>query len=501
MSFVPKPLTEVEVNTFDSLTLPMIKPTGFREYDARWRFPEEINLEGIQALGLGLATQLHEEGLPAVVAVGNDYRSYSLSIKQALMVGLMAGGADVKDIGTALSPMAYFSQFDLDAQAVAMVTASHNPNGWTGVKMGMGRPLTHGPAEMARLKEIVLQGQGQLREGGRYAKVDGVRQRYIDDLVGDFRMSRPLKVVCATGNGTAGAFAPEVLERIGCEVVPLHCELDYEFPNYNANPEAMKMLHDMAAAVKASGADLALGFDGDGDRCGVVDNEGEEIFADKVGVIMARDLVKLHPGATFVADVKSTGLFASDPALIAGGAKADYWKTGHSHMKRRVHELGALAGFEKSGHYFLAPPIGKGYDCGLRVAVELCKLMDRNADQSMADLRRALPVTYSTPTMSPFCPDEEKYAVIERLQAKLVAMCDAGDKLGPLRIDQVVTVNGARVILEDGAWALVRASSNTPNLVVVCESSNSESELREVFEALDVVIRTEPAVGDYDQTI
>ena len=163
---VPVPLTEVEVNTFDSLTLPMIKPTGFREYDARWRFPEEINLEGIQALGLGLATQLHEAGVPAVVAVGNDYRSYSLSIKQALMVGLMAGGAKVLDIGTALSPMAYFSQFDLDAQAVAMVTASHNPNGWTGVKMGMGRPLTHGPDEMGRLKEIVLSGQGQPREGG-----------------------------------------------------------------------------------------------------------------------------------------------------------------------------------------------------------------------------------------------------------------------------------------------------------------------------------------------
>lgn len=495
-----KPRTDVEVNTFDSLTVSMIKPTGFREYDARWRFPEEINLEGIQALGLGLATQLHEAGLPPVVAVGNDYRSYSLSIKQALMVGLLAGGAEVRDIGTALSPMAYFSQFDLDAQAVAMVTASHNPNGWTGVKMGMGRPLTHGPDEMAQLRDIVLGGKGVLRDGGRYVKADGVKQRYIDDLVGDFKMSRPLKVVCAAGNGTAGAFAPEVLERIGCEVVPLHCELDYDFPHYNANPEALEMLHDMADAVKASGADLALGFDGDGDRCGVVDNEGEEIFADKVGVIMARDLIKLYPGATFVADVKSTGLFASDPALIAGGAKADYWKTGHSHMKRRVHELGALAGFEKSGHYFLADPIGKGYDCGLRVAVELCKLMDRNPNKSMADLRRDLPTTFSTPTMSPFCADEEKYAVIERLQAKLVAMGEAGETLGPLKIEKVVTVNGARVILEGGAWALVRASSNTPNLVVVCESSTSDDELRAIFEALDAVIRSEPNVGEYDQT-
>jgi phosphomannomutase/phosphoglucomutase len=495
-----RPSPDVEVNTFDALTFPMIKPTGFREYDARWRFPEEINLVGMQALGLGLATQLHEAGLPPVVAVGNDYRSYSLSIKQALMLGLMSGGAEVRDIGTALSPMAYFAQFDLDAQAVAMITASHNPNGWTGVKMGMDRPLTHGPDEIARLKEIVMGGQGVLRDGGRYVRAEGVRERYIADLVGDFRMSRPLKVVCATGNGTAGAFAPEVLARIGCEVVPLHCELDYDFPNYNANPEAMEMLHDMAAAVKASGADLALGFDGDGDRCGVVDDKGEEIFADKVGVIMARDLIRLHPGATFVADVKSTGLFASDPVLIAGGAKADFWKTGHSHMKRRVHELGALAGFEKSGHYFLAPPIGKGYDCGLRVAVELCKMLDRNPEQSMSDLRRALPTTYATPTMSPWCADEEKYQVIDRLVARLVAMGEAGELLGPLKIEDVVTVNGARVILEGGAWALVRASSNTPNLVVVCESNRSEAELRSIFEALDAIIRTEPGVGDYDQT-
>ncbi|MEM7507552.1 MAG: phosphomannomutase/phosphoglucomutase [Pseudomonadota bacterium] len=497
---MPAPLTEVSENTIEFLSVPMIKPTGFREYDARWRFPEEVNLMGIQALGLGLATQLHAAGLPPVVAVGNDYRSYSLSIKQALIVGLMSGGAEVRDIGTCLSPMAYFSQFHLDAQAVAMVTASHNPNGWTGVKMGMGRPLTHGPDEMATLRDIVMGGNGVLRAGGSYERVEGVREAYIDDLCGDFKMSRKLRVVCATGNGTAGAFGPEALERIGCEVIPLHTGLDYTFPNYNANPEAMEMLHDMAAAVKAHGADMAIGFDGDGDRCGVVDDTGDEIFADKVGVIMARDLIKLHPGATFVADVKSTGLFASDPALIEGGAKADYWKTGHSHMKRRVHELGALAGFEKSGHYFLAEPIGRGYDCGLRVAVELCKLMDRNPTQSMSDLKNALPQTFSTPTMSPYCADEEKYAVIERLQAKLVAMGKEGAHLGPLKIQDVVTVNGARVILEGGAWALVRASSNTPNLVVVCESTASEQELLAIFEALDTVIRTEPSVGDYDQT-
>jgi len=496
-----KPAPKVTQNTWEFLRDAMITPTGFREYDARWKYPDDINLPGITALGLGLGTQMQRRGIQPVIAVGNDYREYSLSVKNALMLGLMQAGIHVKDIGPALSPMAYFAQFHLNAPAVAMITASHNPNGWTGVKMGFERPLTHGPDEMSELREIVLNGEGKPAAGGGYEFVHGVREAYLDDLVGDFKMSRKLKVVCATGNGTASAFAPDLFERLGVEVVPSHNKLDYSFPNYNPNPEAMEMLHDMSASVKTSGADFALGFDGDGDRCGVVDDEGEEIFADKVGVIMARDLSKIYPNATFVADVKSTGLFASDPELRANGVTADYWKTGHSHMKRRVKELGALAGFEKSGHYFLAEPLGRGYDCGMRVAVEICKLMDRNPDMSMSDLRKALPVTYATPTMSPYCADEEKYAVLERIVAKLVALADGGGTLAGRAITQVVTVNGARVILDNGSWGLVRASSNTPNLVVVCESPESDAELRAIFAQLDAVIRTEPLVGEYDQTI
>jgi phosphomannomutase/phosphoglucomutase len=496
-----KPTAPVTPNTWNFLRDPMIAPTGFREYDARWQYPEAINLPGMTALGLGLGTQMHRRGIEPVIAVGNDYRDYSLSIKNAVILGLMQAGIQVKDIGPALSPMAYFAQFHLDVPAVAMITASHNPNGWTGVKMGFERPLTHGPDEMAELRDIVLNGEGEARPGGSYEFVDGVQEAYIDDLVGDFKLSRPLKVVCATGNGTAAAFAPEIFRRIGAEVIESHNELDYTFPHYNPNPEAMEMLHDMAGCVKASGADLALGFDGDGDRCGVVDDEGEEIFADKVGVIMARDLSKLHPGATFVADVKSTGLFASDPELQANGAKADYWKTGHSHMKRRVKEIGALAGFEKSGHYFLAEPVGRGYDCGMRVAVEVCKMLDRNPDKSMSDLRKALPKSWATPTMSPYCADTEKYTVLDRLVGKLVAKHEAGEKIAGRTIKDVVTVNGARVILDNGSWGLVRASSNTPNLVVVCESSDSKAEMRAIFADIDAVIRTEELVGDYDQTI
>ena len=496
-----KPHPTSTPNTWEFLREPMIAPTGFREYDARWKFPDEINLPGMQALGLGIGTQMHEMGIRPEIAVGNDYRDYSLAIKYALMAGLSQAGITCHDIGPALSPMAYFAQFHLDLPAVAMVTASHNPNGWTGVKMGFERPLTHGPDEMGRLRDIVLGGQSVARDGGKILRADGVQEAYIADLVGDFKLSRPLKVVCACGNGTAAAFGPAILEAIGAEVVPLHCELDYTFPHYNPNPEAMEMLHDMSAAVKASGADLALGFDGDGDRCGVVDDTADEIFADKMGVIMARDLSALHKGATFVADVKSTGLYASDPVLAANGAKTDYWKTGHSHMKRRVKEIGALAGFEKSGHYFLAEPLGRGYDCGMRVAVEVCKLMDRNPDKSLSDLKNELQVAYTSPTLSPWCADTEKYDVLERIVKDLEAHAAAGGTLGGKAITEIITVNGARAQLEGGGFALVRASSNTPNLVVVTESAQSAEHMKEIFNDLDAIIQRQSEVGEYDQKI
>ena len=239
-----------------------------------------------------------------------------MAIKLALVSGLMAAGARVKDVGLALSPMAYFAQFALDTPSVAMVTASHNENGWTGVKMGASAPLTFGPDEMSALKEIVLAGDFDLVGGGAYEFVAGFPRslsRRSDRRARNLRAE--LKVVAACGNGTAGAFAPDVLERIGCEVIPLDTELDHSFPRYNPNPEDMEMLHAIRDKVLETGADVGLGFDGDGDRCGVVDNEGNEIFADKVGVMLARDISALHPSATFVVDVKSTGLFMTDPVL------------------------------------------------------------------------------------------------------------------------------------------------------------------------------------------
>ncbi|WP_333585659.1 phosphomannomutase/phosphoglucomutase [Phenylobacterium sp.] len=499
---LPTPRADLIPNTLAYETEPLVKATGFREYDARWLFGPEINLLGVEALGLGLGTLIREMGQTKIV-VGHDFRSYSLSIKQALTLGLVSAGCEVLDIGLALSPIAYFAQFDLDAPCVAMVTASHNENGWTGVKMGAQRPLTFGPDEMGRLKEIVLSGTWKTAPGGSLTHVAGVAERYVADVADKVKLTRPLKVVCACGNGTAGAFAAEALRRMGVAVVyEMDCDLDWSFPKYNPNPEDQEMLHAMAAAVREYGADMALGFDGDGDRCGVVDDEGEEIFADKIGLMLARDLSALHKDATFVVDVKSTGLYATDEVLKANGATTVYWKTGHSYIKRKTAELKALAGFEKSGHFFFNDPIGRGYDDGLVAAAAILSMLDRNPDRKLSDLKKALPVAYTSLTMSPHCADEQKYGVVDKIVAEYQALRDQGGQILGRKIIDLITVNGVRVALEDGSWVLVRASSNKPEIVVVVESAASADDMRALFhQEVKPRLAQHPEVGAYNQEI
>jgi phosphomannomutase/phosphoglucomutase len=397
--------------------------------------------------------------------------------------------------------MSYFAQFALDVPAVAMVTASHNDNGWTGVKMGAERPVTFGPDEMGQLRDLVLAGDFELREGGSYVFVPDLPARYMADLTNRRKIGRKLKVVAACGNGTAGAFAPQILEALGCEVVPLDVELDHTFPRYNPNPEDMEMLRAMAVAVKEHGADVGLGFDGDGDRCGVVDERGHEIFADKIGAMLARDLTRVHGPSQFVVDVKSTGLFLTDPVLKELGAKTDYWKTGHSYIKRRVKELNALAGFEKSGHFFFNAPVGRGYDDGVVTAIAVLDMLDRSPGKTMSELYAELPMTWGSPTMAPHCEDEVKYGVVDKVVRRFQEMKEKGETVAGQTIRDLVTVNGVRVVSEDGTWGLVRASSNKPELVVVVESPVSEARLREMFAAVDGVLRENPEVGAYNQTL
>jgi len=304
----------------------------------------------------------------------------------------------------------------------------------------------------------------------------------------------------ACGNGTAGIFAPEILRGIGCDVVELDCNLDFTFPKYNPNPEDLKMLHAISKTVKENNADIGFGFDGDGDRVGVVDNNGNEIFSDKIGLLIARNLSSKHKGSKFIVDVKSTGLFSKDKILLKNNCETIYWKTGHSHIKRKVNVEKALAGFEKSGHFFFNQPLGYGYDDGINSAIQICHLLN-NQNKKMNEIINELPNTYQTPTMAPFCKDEEKYEVVENLVNKIKKIKSDNIKIDEQIITEILTVNGIRFSFEDGSWGLIRASSNKPSLVVVTESPTSDNRKKEIFYFIDKLLQETGKIGKYDQKI
>jgi len=480
---------------------PKIDPLGFREYDARWLYPENINLEGIKNIGKGLGTQIinHTKKNNPRVIVGHDYRSYSEKIKSALKKGLISTGCFVEDVGLSLSPMVYFAQFNLGADGVAMITASHNENGWTGVKMGIKKGLTHTPEEMKELKDITL--NKKFLEGkGNEKQIDNFQQVYKNDLIKKNKINKKIKTVVACGNGTAGIFAPDILRGIGCEVIELDCKLDWTFPKYNPNPEDLEMLHAISIAVRDNNADIGFGFDGDGDRVGVIDNKGNEIFSDKIGLLIARNLSSTHKNVKFVVDVKSTGLYSKDKVLLENNCKTIYWKTGHSHIKRKVNTEKALAGFEKSGHFFFNEPLGYGYDDGINSAIHVCHLLN-NQNKTMSEIITELPNTFQTPTMAPFCKDEEKYQVVEDLVKQIKKIKDNHIKIDEQIITEILTVNGVRFSFEDGSWGLIRASSNKPSLVVVTESPKSKDRMKKIFNFIDGLLQESGKVGEYDQKI
>ncbi len=478
-----------------------INHNGFREYDARWLYPKDINLAGIKDLGHGLGSQIIKETKkqnPRVI-VGYDYRSYSEEIKNSLTDGLISAGCYVEDLGLSLSPMAYFAQFELNADGVAMVTASHNENGWTGVKMGIKKGLTHAPEEMAELKKIVLNKQF-INGQGKLKKIENFIKKYKQNLIENNKIKKKIKTVVACGNGTAGIFAPDILRGIGCDVIEMDCNLDFNFPKYNPNPEDLKMLHAIAEKVKDNKADIGFGFDGDGDRVGVIDNNGQEIFSDKIGLLIARNLAPQYPNSKFVIDVKSTGLFSQDKILKDNNCETILWKTGHSHIKRKVNKEKALAGFEKSGHFFFNQPLGLGYDDGINSAIQVCHLLS-NKNKKMHEIVKELPITYQTPTMAPYCKDEEKYNVVDEMINKIKNLKNNNTIVDGQEIKEILTVNGVRFTFNDGSWGLIRASSNKPSLVVVTESPTSEKRKKAIFDFIDQHLQSTGKIGKYDQKI
>lgn len=489
--------TQVPLNSFEYFEKTMIAPNGFREYDLRWLLGKEINPNGFIVMGRSYGTFLRRVVGKSQAVVGHDFRAYSQNLSFAFMVGLLSSGVDVIDIGLAVTPLVYFAQHLFQCVGAAAITASHNENGWTGIKLANGLSSTLGPDEIQQLRAIVEKGEFESGRG-EYKSAEGVFDDYLKDILNAGRLARPLKVVFAAGNGTAGRYGPTVLKALGCNVVELHCEGDWDFPNHNPNPEDVAFLKSISEATQANGADIGIGIDGDGDRIGVVDDKGREVFSDKLGLLIARWVCPKYPNRSIVIDVKSTGLFYDDPVLKKNHCGIITWKTGHSYIKAKVAESHALAGFEKSGHWFFNDPLGRGYDDALGSAAHLLRMLVESR-ASLSELVDALPKTWQSPTLGAYCADNEKYEVVDQVVALYEQDKKKGSIIGGQPIKELVTVNGVRFILKDDSWGLVRASSNKPSLVIVAESKTSRDQLYDIIEHIQARLAKTGKVGEYDQ--
>jgi len=493
--------SEVPGNSADYFEKTLITDNGFREYDVRWLLGSEINPNGFAVLGRAFGTYVrkyvYDESEHKKVVVGHDFRSYSQDVARSFIVGLLWSGVDVLDIGLALSPILYFAQHHLGVKAGAMVTASHNENGWTGLKLADGLSSTLGPDGIRRFREIVKGGQFSTGPG-TYQSCDGVFEAYVQDVTGEGKLAHPVDVVLAAGNGTAGRFAPAVLRALGCNVVEVDCDLDWNFPHHNPNPEDISFLHSIGEATREHHARIGVGIDGDGDRIGIVDDAGNEVFSDRVALLLARWIGRQTPGRTVVIDVKSTGLFFTDPVLRQTNTNVVMVKTGHSYVKAAVAEHDAAAGFERSGHWFFNAPYGRKYDDAVLAAANLLRMLDQSG-ASLSDMLAELPHTWQSPTLGPHCDDNVKYDVVEEMTQRYREDMEAGTLIGGAPIKDLITVNGVRFVLEDDGWGLIRASSNKPSLVLVAESCKSEDQLYQIMHHIQARLAATNKVGKYDQ--
>ena len=453
----------------------------FREYDLRGRVAEEeLSDDSVRLIANAFGRLLAARGMTGAV-VGYDNRPASPGFKDAAISGLLAAGLDAVDIGLTISPALYFSQHHLGVPAGLMITASHNPSEWCGMKLAHGLSRTLGPAEMRELYALVTEGERSSGRTGVRSTAD-TRDAYLDRVTAGTTLARPLRVAVDCGNGAAGVFAYEALQRIGCLTFQLYCDPDDSYPHYFPNPSDLKARRRLREIVTHPyiRADAGVAFDGDGDRIGVMDERGADVWSDRVLILLARRLLRERPGATVVYDVKCTrGL---EEEVAAGGGRPVMWKTGHSHIKAKLHELDAELAGERSGHIFYGAGY-YGFDDALYAGIRLLEVLAGH-DGTLSDLVATTPPYLTSPEIAAHCPDEVKYAVVDRLVAGFKA--EYGDRVND--------INGARVDFGDG-WGLVRASSNLPELVIIFEA-RTERRLREIRalfrERLDACAEIDP---------
>jgi phosphomannomutase / phosphoglucomutase len=431
----------------------------FREYDIRGLVnDEELNPQSVEVIAKGFGTLLRRANVDQCI-VGYDNRAYSHDLAEAAMRGLLSTGINVLNIGEVTVPVAYWAQYHFDVKGVCMGTASHNPNGWFGLKLGFDKSSTMlGFDQLYDLivKEDFLTGEGKRTD----VSTQEVVRAYGVDLAGRATLHRPLKIVVNTGNGAAGPINVQALRQFGCEVIEQNTTPDATFPNHEPNPSSVGFQTALSAKVLEVGADCGIGFDADGDRLGVTDNLGRTMYPDKVLIFLARlELVK-HPGASIVYDVKSTRSLADD--ITAHGGVPVIWKTGHSYIKSKSKEVDAPVSGERSGHIFYRSGYF-GYDDGLFAALKFLEYVSSQS-KTVAELHDEVSTYVASPTYEAHCADEVKYGIVDKLVAELKQKYGA---------DKVVDINGARVEFSDG-WGLVRASSNLPKLVLVFEGKTLE---------------------------
>ncbi len=447
-----------------------LEPTMFREYDIRGRVAHELNAEGIFVIVRAFATMAHERGVRDVI-VGYDGRATSHLFAQEARRALVASGFHVIDIGRVTTPMSYWAQFHFDAPGLVMVTASHNPAEWNGLKLGCSKAQTLLPDEIQELyarveRDTAIDGVGSER-------TESVAAAYTQDLVSRVRLARPLSVLVNTGNGTAGVIVPDVLRALGCTVIEHLTTLDAAYPNYTPNPESEDMMRDTGAQTVAHRADIGVAFDGDGDRLGVVDERGVTIWADRYLMLLARAILQEGPGEKIVFDVKVSEALPED--IKAHGGVPIMWKTGHSYIKAKLaEEKAALAG-EMSGHVFYRD--FNGVDDALFATLKLLEYVSEHQG-SVSALVAKTPYYVATPTIQVETTDMDKYTIVERVGK---AFAQEGRR--------IVSISGARVYFEDG-WGLIRASSNTPTLVLRFEA-HTEDALQRIVEEFRGKLRHE----------
>lgn len=446
----------------------------FKAYDIRGIVPSTLNEEVARSVGRAFGQAALAEG-ERVVAVGRDGRLSGPALSQALMAGLVEAGVDVLDVGMCTTPMLYFAASTLCTSGI-MVTGSHNPKDYNGFKMVLAGRAIYGP-EIQALRQTIETERWSLPGGGQVRQAD-VLEAYTARIVGDVRLSRPIKVVVDCGNGVAGATAPGIFRALGCEVLELFSEVDGTFPNHHPDPSKPENLRDVVRALQETDAELGLAFDGDGDRLGIVTKDGQTIYPDRQMMLFAQDVLSRVPGATILFDVKCTQRLA--PAIRAAGGVPEMYKTGHSLVKARMKEVDSPLGGEMSGHIFFKER-WFGFDDGTYAGCRLLEILSREADPSA--VLNALPTSFSTPELNVACAEGEPHALTAELQALAPTVLTAPA--------QISTIDGLRVDWPDG-FGLIRASNTTPVLVLRFEGQTEAALQRIEAQMLALLERVKP---------